>query len=295
MTLPYRIGCPGWSNKDWIGTVFRPHTPSDQLLREYSRIFNTVECNTLFYALPSMATLERWMSETPDSFRFAPKFPKAISHERRLANAENESRAFYKLLETLAHGERLGSSFLQLPPSFNANKLDTLERYLKQLPKSFSFAVEARHVSWYDGAENEKRLDDLLESTGMDKVIFDTRPLFEGEPEDAREEDARRRKPQTPLRKEAIGKRPMLRFVGKRQDELNEPYLKEWTPILNKWILEGKEPYVFAHCGNDSYAPFVARNLHRQLKRLHPRLPDFPELESERSPAAKAPEQLDLF
>lgn len=293
--FPYFLGCPGWSNRDWIGTIFRPQTPTDHLLREYSRIFNTVEGNTLFYALPPMATVERWMSETPDTFRFAPKFPKAISHERRLNHADAENRAFFKLLESLAHGGRLGVSFLQLPPSFNINNLDTLSTYLKALPKEFDYALEPRHISWYDKGDNEKRLDDLLETLAIDKVIFDTRPLFASNPDDSEERDARERKPQMPLRQVAIGKHPFLRFVGKNQIEKNEPYIKEWAPVINKWILEGKKPYIFAHSGDDAFAPYVARRLHQQLKKLNPLLPAFPELESDRSRPQESTEQLDLF
>ncbi|EDY80561.1 conserved hypothetical protein [Verrucomicrobiia bacterium DG1235] len=294
-TFPYYFGCPAWSNRDWIGKVFRTGTATGDLLREYSRIFNTVEGNTLFYALPPMATVERWMAETTDSFRFAPKFPKAISHERRLSNAGEENSAFFKILEALSHGQKLGVSFLQLPPSFNINNLDTLTSYLKALPKDFSYAVEPRHISWFDEADNEKRLDDLLETHGIDKVVFDTRPLFSSKPDDEEERDAQARKPQMPIRHVALSNNPVLRFVGKNLIEKNEPYIKEWAPVINKWILEGKKPYIFSHAGDDAFAPYVAQQLHRQIKRINPLLPEFPEFESDRTPPQKDTEQLDLF
>ena len=293
--LPYYLGCPGWSNKDWVGKVFRSGTETGELLREYSRFFNTVEGNTLFYALPPMATVERWMAETTEGFRFAPKFPKAISHERRLSEADEENQAFFKILEALAHGGKLGVSFLQLPPSFNINNLDTLQNYLKALPKDFRYALEPRHISWYDQADNEKRLDDLLENLGIDKVDFDTRPLNATEPDDEEEREARSRKPKMPIRKTALGKHPVVRFVGKNKIEKNTVYIKEWAPIINKWILEGKRPYVFAHAGNDAFAPFVGRALHAQLKRINPTLPDLPDFESERVAPEEKSEQLDLF
>ncbi len=110
--LPYFLGCPAWSNRDWIGKVFRKGVETSDLLREYSRIFNTVEGNTLFYALPPLATVERWMAESAEGFRFAPKFPKSISHERRLSGADEENKAFFKILEALAHGDKLGVTFL---------------------------------------------------------------------------------------------------------------------------------------------------------------------------------------
>lgn len=294
-SLPYFLGCPAWSNRDWIGNVFRTGATTSDLLREYSRVFNTVEGNTLFYALPPMATVERWMAETPAEFRFAPKFPKAISHERRLANAAEESKAFFKVLDALADGYKLGVSFLQLPPSFNINNLDTLSSYLKALPRDFSYAIEPRHVSWFDEGDNEKRLNDLLENLNIDKVIFDARPLFSSEPDDDEEREARERKPQTPLRQVALSKHPIIRFVGKNKIEKNDIFIKDWAPIINKWILEGKRPYIFAHAGNDAFAPFVARRLHQQLKRINPLLPELATFESDRVKPEKEVEQLDLF
>ncbi|MDQ8185440.1 DUF72 domain-containing protein [Pelagicoccus sp. SDUM812002] len=292
--LPYFLGCPAWSNREWIGKVFRTGTDTNNLLREYSRVFNTVEANTLFYALPPMATVERWMAESADGFRFAPKFPKAISHERRLSGADEENKAFFKVLEALSHGDKLGVSFLQLPPSFNINNLDTLREYLKSLPGDFPYAIEPRHISFYDGADNERRLDDLLENQGIDKVVFDTRPLWSSEP-DEKERKARERKPQMPVRQIALGKHPIIRFVGKNKVEKNEIFIKEWASVINKWILEGKKPYLFGHAGDDAFAPFVARRLHLQLKRINPLLPELPEFESDRIKPEKEIEQLDLF
>lgn len=293
--LPYHLGCPGWSNKDWIGTVFRSGIDTSTLLREYSRVFNTVEGNTLFYALPPLATIERWMAESDPAFRFAPKFPKAISHERRLSNATEETKAFLKILNALAHGGKLGISFIQLPPSFNINNLDTLTAYLKSLPKEFNYAVEFRHVSWYDQAENEKRCDDLLENLGIDKVIFDSRPLFSQDADDDEERDAMARKPQTPVRQTVTGRHPMLRFVGRNDPNKNEQWIKEWAPVINKWILEGKTPYIFAHAADDANAPYVGRTLHEQIAKLNPMLPALPGFYSDRDSQQTEHQQLDLF
>ncbi len=293
--LPYYLGCPLWSYREWIGTVFRSHTAAENLLREYSRTFNSVEGNTLFYALPPFATLERWMAESDAQFRFAPKFPKAISHERRLESAEAETDDFLKILETLAHGERLGVSFLQLPPSFNTNHFDTLAKYLKALPADFHFAVEPRHISWYDQADNEKRLDNLLENLGMDKVIFDSRPLFSEPADDDSEGDAMQRKPRVPVRKTALGPHPIVRFVGRNNHDKNKQWIKEWAPVINKWILENKRPYLFAHAADKAQAPYVARALHDQLRKLNPTLPELSEFESDRHQPEKEQEQLDLF
>ena len=235
------------------------------------------------------------MAESEEGFKFCPKFPKAISHERRLVQANEDTAAFIKILESLAHGDRLGPSFLQLPPSFNANNYETLEAFLGQLPKDFEYAVEPRHISWYDSADNEKRLDDLLAGLGLDKVIFDSRPLFSTESPDDDERSAQSRKPQTPVRKSALSKNPFLRFVGQNDISANSHWIKEWAPIINKWILEEKRPYVFAHCPNEANAPYFARQIHRQIRKLNPTLPEFPAFVSDRKQERQEQEQLDLF
>lgn len=292
---PYFIGCPVWACRDWIGTVFDKQTDPNDLLREYAKRFNAVEGNSIFYALPPLSTVERWMAESRPGFRFCPKFPKAISHDRRLSQAETETEAFLEILETLQHGNRLGPSFLQLPPSFNANSIDILEGFLKSLPKDFEYAVEPRHVTWYDQGDNERRLDDILRNLGIDKVIFDSRPLFASEADDPDERDAQSRKPQTPVRKVSLAANPFLRLVGSNDLDANDPWIKEWAPIINKWILEEKRPYVFLHCPDEANAPYFARRLHRQLKKLNPLLEAFPEFASDSSEEPRKQEQLYLF
>jgi len=291
----YHIGCPVWTCREWNGTVFEHGTESRDSLRKYAKIFNTVEANSLFYAIPPLGNIERWMAETESDFKFCPKFPKSVSHERRLVDAGEETARFLKVLEILEDGKRLGPSFLQLPPSFNRNRFETLERFLESLPASFSYAVEPRHVSWFDKAENEQRLDDLLQRLGIDKVIFDSRPLFSDEAADEDEAAAQSRKPQTPVRKVALGQNPFLRLVGKNDIPANEPWIKEWAPIINKWILEGKKPFVFTHCPNEAHAPYFARALHGQIKKLNPLMAPFPPFASDASEKAVKQEQLDLF
>ena len=48
----YHLGCPVWHCHDWAGSVFEGTVDSSQALREYSKILNTVEANSIFYAVP---------------------------------------------------------------------------------------------------------------------------------------------------------------------------------------------------------------------------------------------------
>jgi uncharacterized protein YecE (DUF72 family) len=128
----YHLGCPIWSNKDWVGKLFSADAKQKDFLPQYASVFNTVEGNTTFYGLPTPKTIARWREETPVGFKFSLKFPRAISHDKRLKNADSETDAFLDVLSSL--GDRTGPSFLQLPPSFGPSDLPLLASFLGSLP-----------------------------------------------------------------------------------------------------------------------------------------------------------------
>lgn len=140
------LGTAGWSYDDWNG-VFYPRglTPSSRL-RYYSRRFRTVEVDSTFYAAPALSTVQRWREETPDDFVFAAKFPKAITHDRRLVNCGLEAVAFAETMSEL--GAQLGPLLIQLPPSLCVRAFEDLKALLEGLPDGLMYAVEVRHRSW---------------------------------------------------------------------------------------------------------------------------------------------------
>ena len=94
MIRGYYLGCPGWGLKSWVGRLFPPGTRSTEFLERYAEVFNTVEGNTTFYALPAAETVDRWRAQVPDQFRFCFKFPRTITHDKQLAGCEAEVDEF---------------------------------------------------------------------------------------------------------------------------------------------------------------------------------------------------------
>src|SRR4051812_44448356 len=92
--LSLHLGCPVWASADWLGTVFTADAKRSDWLRQYATAFNTVEGNSTFYGLPKLETVERWAHDTPPGFQFCLKFPRIISHEHELVNAESDTRVF---------------------------------------------------------------------------------------------------------------------------------------------------------------------------------------------------------
>lgn len=147
---PERIfaGTCAWSFDDWRD-VFYPHAlPRDRWLEFYARPLNAVEMDSTFYHLPSAETVEHWSALTPPDFRFCPKLPKTLSHEKRLEDPAPEIAMMRRLSAEL--GPRLGCALLQLPPSFHARAHEEkiLRAFLRAWPEDIPLAVEFRHESW---------------------------------------------------------------------------------------------------------------------------------------------------
>jgi uncharacterized protein YecE (DUF72 family) len=158
------IGCAIWFYPGWRGEIYPAKTPAGEFLQIYSRTFNTVEVNSTFYAMPNEETLDRWRLQTPISFRFCPKFPRAITHQGLLESYILQSRSFLDRLRRLQ--EKLGVIFIQLPPDYSPNNFTDLTAFLTALPtQEFRIVLEVRHLEWFAKKWHD-RLAELLFKLG---------------------------------------------------------------------------------------------------------------------------------
>ena len=160
------LGLPFWGHKGWAGDFYRPKIKAKDYLKEYGKVFNTVEGNTTFYSLPSAESVDRWKDSVPESFRFSFKLPRLITHQLQLVGAQTAMDDFLDRLSPL--GSRLGPFLIQLPPSFGPDRLDVLDRFLSTCPDPLDFAVEVRHPAFFDHEQTSRRLDDLLKQHGSE-------------------------------------------------------------------------------------------------------------------------------
>lgn len=288
------LGCPVWACPAWVGPFFTSDAKPRQFLTQYSRVFNTVEGNSTFYALPSVDTVRRWANETAPGFRFSLKFPRTISHDKQLVSAETETATFLELLSILNDAERLGPTFLQLGPTFDRRQFESLARYLEALPHELPFAVEVRHRDYFDNGPIERSLDELLGRLKIDRVLFDSRALFSAPPTTEAEVEAQRRKPRPPLRRTVTGRHPLLRLIGRDNLDLVQPWIDDWAPIVAEWLHAGRSPFVFTHTPNDFFAAEFARRFHSRLSGLVPTLAPLSKPPAE-SQSQKQPKQRQLF
>jgi uncharacterized protein YecE (DUF72 family) len=141
-------GASGYSFKEWKGSFYPQDMKPDAMLAWYSERLPTVEINNTFYQMPKVTVLENWAKTVPETFRFAIKASRRITHMSRLKadSAADSVQYLYKNLETL--GAKRGPVLLQLPP-FLKKDLPRLEEFLKLLPEGHRAAFEFRNDSWF--------------------------------------------------------------------------------------------------------------------------------------------------
>ncbi len=141
-------GASGYSFKEWKGSFYPESMKPDGMLPWYAERLPTVEINNTFYQMPKVTVLENWAKTTPESFRFAIKASRRITHMARLkADTAADSVAYlYKNLSVL--GAKRGPVLFQLPP-FMKKDLPRLSEFLHLLPEGHGAAFEFRNESWF--------------------------------------------------------------------------------------------------------------------------------------------------
>ena len=119
-------------------------------LQRYASIFNSVELNRTFYALPRASTVRKWVECVPDHFRFSLKLSKRITHELKFKGAISALKEFIALAHEF--GEKLGPVLVQTPPTLEAE--DHVLDFLEQFRELFegTIVMEPRHTSWTKGS-----------------------------------------------------------------------------------------------------------------------------------------------
>jgi uncharacterized protein YecE (DUF72 family) len=142
------VGTSGWAYPSWKPAFYPEKLAQTKFLTYYSGHLNTVEVNLTFSQLLKDTTVQKWIAQTPEHFRFGIKAHQVITHIKRLKNADDFVPRFFTTLEPLAQAGKLGPVLFQLPPNMKADP-KLLEEFLRTLPKGVQIAFEFRHESWF--------------------------------------------------------------------------------------------------------------------------------------------------
>jgi uncharacterized protein YecE (DUF72 family) len=160
------VGTSGWQYADWRPAFYPPRLPQQDWLDHYATHFRTVELNSSFYHLPSVASFQRWRDRTPPDFVMAVKMSRFVTHLRRLREA---SESILRFVERAAHlGPKLGPVLLQLPPGMGADG-GRLAAALDAFPAGVRVAVEFRDDSWFEAG-----IHTILERHGAAMCLADS-------------------------------------------------------------------------------------------------------------------------
>src|SRR4051794_36953579 len=148
-----RVGCSGFSYRDWRGLVYPADLPSSRWLGAYARWFDTVELNNTFYRLPTEAAVDGWAAAAPPGFTLALKVGQFGSHRKKLLDPVPWLARHLERVRRL--GPHHGPNLVQLPPRWSRNT-ERLDQFLSACPDDIRWAVEVRDPSWLH--------DDVLET-----------------------------------------------------------------------------------------------------------------------------------
>ncbi len=231
------LGCSQWGWESWKGGLYPQNIKPSDYLSNYSRIFNAVELNPTFYDEVSSKTIVRWKSMVTSDFRFCPKFPGSISHDRVLRNVASLTSRFVKSVKQF--DENLGIGFLQLPLKFSHSELHLLDEFLKSLPRDFQISVELREP-FLRNAEHVKIAMDIIENNSAGIVLTD---------------GVETRKYLNSLR--LTNNSAFIRFLS-----YNHPTdlkrIDDWIKLIERWREKGlREVYFFLHFPDEFQKPDI--------------------------------------
>ena len=145
------VGTSGWAYTSWKPDFYPEKLAQKNFLKHYSTQLNTVEVNFSFRQLLKDTTVQKWIAETPEQFRFGIKAHQVITHIKRLKGTEDFVPRFLGTIEALAHAKKMGPVLFQLPPNLKFDQ-ELLESFLATLPRGLKSAFEFRHASWLTDA-----------------------------------------------------------------------------------------------------------------------------------------------
>jgi uncharacterized protein YecE (DUF72 family) len=112
--MTVRIGTSGWAYPEWRGTYYPTGLPRNRELDHLAGRLATAELNGSFYSLQRPASYRAWRDRTPESFLFAVKGHRFVTHLRRLREP-HVSVANFLASGVLELGDKLGPVLWQFP------------------------------------------------------------------------------------------------------------------------------------------------------------------------------------
>lgn len=175
------IGVTGWGDHD---SLYPPTIKPKDKLAEYSAHFPVVEVDASFYAIQPIRNASKWVSETPENFKFVVKAYQGMTgHQRGDIPFTSKAEMFTAFRESLApyiEAGKFSMALFQFPPWFDCKK-ENVEylRYCKEQMGDIRIALEFRHQSWFSPSFRQGTLG-FMKKEGWIHSIVDEPQAGEG-------------------------------------------------------------------------------------------------------------------
>ena len=262
-----RIGVSGWRYAPWRGVFYPPKLGQKRELAYVASQLSSLEVNGSFYSLLRPETYQRWSDETLDSFVFALKGSRYITHMLRLANARPALANFFAS-GVLALGAKLGPVLWQLPERFVFDR-DRIERFFEMLPRTHAEA--ARLSRAHDARVDGRALTRARHVGPIRHVIEPRHPSFETSAFTAlcAAHDVAIVIADTAGRFPTLVHPEVSSTVYVRLHGAEELYasayaiseLRSWSRRIRRWASDGRDVYVYFDNDVRAHAPFDAMAL----------------------------------
>ncbi len=197
------FGSCSWTEKTLIKSgEFYPKGAStaEKRLRYYASVFDVVEVDSSYYAIPAEKTVLNWAERTPSDFIFhikayalltghgadlrsvPPEIRDMLSSDslkgNRVILKEKEPlreafRLFREALRPLVQANKIGITVFQFPPYFTytSQSLDYI-LFCRDMMEDFRLGVEFRHGSWLL-TDKRKEMFSFLRENGITYIVAD--------------------------------------------------------------------------------------------------------------------------
>jgi uncharacterized protein YecE (DUF72 family) len=146
LLMRVNVGTAGWTIPRQVAAEFPCEGTS---LSRYAARFRVAEINSSFHRPHRLTTWQRWHDSVPENFRFSVKLPKAITHQKKLADCLHELDEFVVQSSTL--GDKLGVLLVQLPPKLGFDETVAADFFAALAERTpAKIACEPRHPSWFE-------------------------------------------------------------------------------------------------------------------------------------------------
>lgn len=165
-----KIGNCGWSylNAEYYFPSWKDKLKSK--LQVYAKLFDLVEINSTFYAIPQISTVKKWREEVDeinDKFEFTIKVSHLITHKKPFSD---QAFDVYEKMKELANELRTKILIFQSPSNFkpSSKNLEKVKRFFEKIERNdFIFVWEVRWANTW----TEEIVKKIFSEMGINQCV----------------------------------------------------------------------------------------------------------------------------